>query len=54
MLRLFRSVMEIMGKEDDNVKTATQKTSDSILGGGYLLQPMAERQMSITDITARL
>lgn len=51
MLRLFRSVMEIMGKDDDNVKTATQKTSDSKLGGACLLQPMAERQMSITDIT---
>jgi hypothetical protein len=34
VLRLFRSVMEIMGKEDDNVKTATQKTSDLKLGDG--------------------
>jgi hypothetical protein len=43
--------MEIMGKEDDNVKTATQKTSDLKLGDGWLLQPIAEPQMSITDIT---
>lgn len=43
-----------MGKEDDNVKTATQKTSDLKLGSERLLQPMAGRQMAINDIDATL